>query len=120
MAFCLCIRRPYAVTVGDALKDWDFPGILAGSIPSVRFVALDMEQGGSRPTWWHVIRDSEGLVETIQINSEINDTVNDVLLACDEKTDIVSQGEHAEQSIMIPYKSTQLVEPYLKTPVRGH
>lgn len=91
VAYCLCIRRPYTVTVDDTLMDWDFPTTLAESVPSTRFVALDMEEGGSRPIWWRVTR-TDGVVRTNRVGNDVNDTVTDMLFSCDGKTDVIAQG----------------------------
>ena len=71
--------------------DWDFPTTLAESVPSTRFVALDMEEGGSRPIWWRVTR-TDGVVRTNRVGNDVNDTVTDMLFSCDGKTDVIAQG----------------------------
>lgn len=68
--------------------------MLAISIPSAHFVALDVEEreGGSRPIWWRVIRSAEGAVRTDRLDNNTNDIVTDLLYTSEENVDVVAEG----------------------------
>lgn len=74
--------------------------MLSYHVPSACFVALDVEEGGSRPIWWHVIRGPEGDVQTERVRNDLNDTVTEMLHSCDETTDIVPLGMQAPMSFV--------------------